>query len=169
MHCNSLYQYRLREGDKFTVSTDDSRKQCLRHHNVDTVGLSQTLGHILPPEEDTNLSVSELQYWLMSGSAYDLYKQTSEYLSLKHRLITKAGARPFLFLRNPDGVCTPACQQNYCWEKGGTPRELGRGESFSNNAFSWWALLTTGYLNLALQADPSLKLVHIWNEPDLVS
>ena len=137
----------------------------LQRHNIDTVGLSQTLGHILPSEQNTNLSLSGLQYWLMSGSAHQLYQQTSEYLSLKNKLIRKAGARPFLFLQNPDGECAPACQQSYCWNKGGTPRAFKQGES---HTFGWWALLFAGYLDLALKADPSLDLVHIWNEPDRV-
>ena len=91
----------------------------LGNHHVDTVGLSQTLGQILPSSLP-DLSVSGLQYWLMSGRAYEQYAQTSEYFALKSRQAQKAGARPMLFLRNPDGWCEPMCQQAYCWKRGET-------------------------------------------------
>ena len=41
--------------------------------------------------------------------------------------------------------------------------------SYRNHVFDWWALLFAGNLDLALKADPSLRMVHIWNEPDIVS
>ena len=151
-----------------TVDTE----QWIRHFkqlHVDTVGLSQTLGDILP-DSLPDLTVSGLQYWLMSGRAFQLYQQSSQYFYLNSRLAQQAGARPLLFLRNPDGWCEPPCQQAYCWMRGGTPRVHSQWhDNYRNHMFDWWALLFAGNLDLALKADPSLRMVHIWNEPDIVS
>lgn len=137
----------------------------LSDHNIDTVGFGTTLSTLLPTGE-YSMTTSTLQEWFSSGSAYKRYKRTGDFLTLKARGIRKAGALPFLFIRNPLEGCTPFCEKENCWNRGGTPK------SNSNNdqrMFQWWTTLITGYLSLALKADPNIDIIHIWNEPDSVN
>ena len=136
----------------------------LRRHNVNVLGLGQTLGSVLPNR--VKLSVEALRKWMNSQAAFDMYKKSPEYLVLKSRGVRKAGATPFLFLKNADGVCSPYAEQVNCWSWG-TPKPLDFCNQTSD-VFDWWATLLDGYFNLSKKADPGLDIVHIWNEPDSV-
>lgn len=145
-----------------------SGSRFLSKHNIDTVGIgSTTLNLILPTNQYSGHSISSLQKWFSSGYAYHKYRKTPDYYALRSRKIRKGGARPFLFLRNIMGTCDPYCQRVNCLSKGGTPKSSNGGSNSGNN-FSWWSTLITGYLKLALKADPDINTVHIWNEPDTV-
>lgn len=60
----------------------------------------------------------------------------------------------------------PYCQKVNCWNEGGTPKAFDN--QYDTEGFEWWTTLITGYLKLALEADPNIDTVHIWNEPDQV-
>ena len=144
--------------------TNDLGVTVLRRFRVDSVGLGQTLGHVLPQVANTSLNTSAaLAAWLSSPAAKELYERTSQYQILKSRVMWKGGARPFIFLKNPDGNCTPAVEAEECLAHG-TPISLD-----SPVHFGWWAELFTGYLQFCLAADPGIDTVHIWNEPNTVS
>lgn len=127
---------------------------------------STTLNSILPTSPYTGHSLSSLKEWFKSGYAYSKFKRTSDYYALRSRGIRKSGARPFLFIRNIPGTCRPYCQKVNCFSEAGTPK--ASTNSNQKNDFSWWATLITGYLELALKADPDIDTVHIWDEPDTV-
>ena len=138
--------------------------QYLSDHNIDTVGVgSTTLDSILPTSQYTGHTLSSLELWFKSGYAYSKFKKTSDYYALSSGGIRKSGGHPFLLIRNIPGVCSPYCQKMNCFSEAGTPK------TNANSNFSWWSTLITGYLKLALKADPNIDTVHIWNEPDTVS
>lgn len=116
------------------------------------------------PQSSGKVDVPALVQWFGEGSALRRYMQTEDYPALVSRGIRRAGARPFLFVRNVDGSCSPYCQTANCWSNGGTPKSSGDWEGFR-----WWSALVEGYLGLALEADPDIDTVHLWNEPDSVS
>lgn len=162
-HCtNPLTVFFTCSEENNNITSQSSRQyiRSLRQHNIDTVGLEQPLSSILPAGND-HISILELQYWLMSGNARSLYEQTGEYRLLNKRWLRSGGAQPFLFLNNDRTNCSPP---SICLSE-------RRMESMQhlNNSFDWWALLLTGYLDLVKKADSALRLVHIWNEPDIVS
>lgn len=131
---------------------------------MDAVGLGQTLGSVLP--NGVKLSVKALKKWMNSEAAFNMYKESPEYSLLKSHGVRRAGATPFLFLKNPDGVCSPYAEQVNCWS-GGTPKPLDLYNQ-SSDLFDWWATLLDGYFNLSKKADPKMDIIHIWNEPDAV-
>ena len=137
----------------------------LRNQYVDTIGLGQSFPLALPPGPNVRLSVAELSEWLNSTEARMQYEQTAEYEVLKSRGIQRGGAKPFIFLKNPDGYCTPNCEAAECYPIAGTPKTLNT----TTETFAWWSTLFVGYFNFCIGADPGIDLVHIWNEPNAVS
>ena len=122
--------------------------------------MGTTINTVLP-QSGGDMDVATLVQWFSNSGALRRYLQTEDYPTLVSRGIRRAGARPFLFV---DGACSPYCQRANCWNNGGTPKySNGRG------SFQWWSVLINGYLSLALDADPDIDMVHLWNEPDSVS
>ncbi len=113
------------------------------------------------------MNKSQLANWLQSPQAKEQYQKTNEYAVLSSRGIRKGGAVPFIFLKNPDGSCSPDCENRECYPTAGTP--LATNASSPQERFAWWSTLFVGFFNFCIQADPDINLVHIWNEPNSVS
>ncbi len=139
----------------------------LRQYNIDTIGLAHKLGAVLPQAPNTTLNTSQLVSWLQSPQAKEQYQKLNEFAVLSSRGIRKGGAVPFIFLKNPDGSCSPDCENRECYPNAGTP--LAMNASSPQERFSWWSTLFVGFFNFCIQADPDINLVHIWNEPNSVS
>ena len=154
--CCSAYKG---SGDFINKSSAD----VLRRFHVDAVGLGQILGSALPQSANSSLNTSAaLAAWLSSSAAGKLYESTKQYQVLRNRVLWMGGARPFVFLKNPDGNCSPAVEAAQCMMHG-TPIPLDPPEHFA-----WWAELFGGYFQLCRAADPGIDTVHIWNEPNAV-
>lgn len=147
-------------------ANEDGQKFLIQHH-IDTVGLGNILGDVLPQGSNTSLNTLQLKKWLESDDAQMMYEATIEYKLLSGRWLEKAGAKPFIFLKNPDGYCTPHCEALQCLPQDGTPEALNG--STPEEKFRWWSELFAGFLNFIMKADPEVDLVHIWNEPNAVS
>ena len=104
-------------------ATANGQEFLLQNH-IDTVGLGDILGYVLPHGSNVSLNTSELQMWLKSGAALAMYKTSNEYKLLSERWLEKAGVKPFIFLKNPDGSCTPHCEAEQCLPTAGTPKAL---------------------------------------------
>lgn len=138
-----------------------SSVEVLRRFHVDAVGLGQVLGSALPQSTNSSLNTSAaLAAWFSSSAASRLYESTKQYRILRNRVLWTGGARPFIFLKNPDGNCSPAVEAEEC---------MMHGTPISRDSFAWWAELFAGYFQLCKSADPGINTVHIWNEPNSVS
>ena len=120
------------------------------------------VGRVLPTVNKT-LSVQELKEWMSSEKAREYFEATTTYTLLKSQAITKAGSQLMLFLR--DTSCKPYCASVECYENL-TPSPLN-GTS-KENEFDWWATLITGFYRFCAETDPTVNLMHIWNEPNTV-
>ena len=129
--------------------------------------MGQILGDILPQGRHVLLNTTQLRKWLESSDAKTQYEATKESKVLAGKWLEKAGAKPFIFLKNPDGFCKPDCEELQCLPAAGTPRALNG--STSEERFEWWTTLFAGFIGFVMQADPGVELVHIWNEPNVVS
>ena len=136
-------------------------------NHIDYVGLGNILGNILPQGSSASLNTSQLKEWLETDEAQAMFEATAEHELLSGRWLEKAGAKPFIFLKNPDGSCAPHCETLQCLPFGGTPEILNG--STPEEKFRWWSELIVGFFNFVMKADPDVDLVHIWNEPNAVS
>ncbi|XP_065909879.1 uncharacterized protein [Dysidea avara] len=100
---------------------------------------------------------------MSSEKAREYFEATTTYTLLKSQAITKAGSQLMLFLR--DTSCKPYCASVECYENL-TPSPLN-GTS-KENEFDWWATLITGFYRFCAETDPTVNLMHIWNEPNTV-
>ena len=144
--------------------------------------MGQILGDILPQHRHVLLNTTQLRKWLESSDAKTQYEATKESKVLAGKWLEKAGAKPFIFLKNPDGFCKPDCEELQCLPAAGTLRALNGSTSeerfewwvtlngsTSEERFEWWVTLFAGFIGFVMQADPGVELVHIWNEPNVVS
>ena len=158
-HCLSSSAY-----NNILDFTSKEAVEFLKQHNVDFVGLGKIVGRVLPSSKSA-LNTTMLRQWFESGEAWNLYQTTEEYKVLQSRGIHTAGAKPFIYLKNPDGSCFPYAEQLNCYSSG-TPVALNG--STVEERFLWWSTLFSGYFNCCKRIDPSIDYVHIWNEPNVV-
>jgi hypothetical protein len=143
-------------------------QQLVRELGIRSIGVQAVVTRFAPP----NLSVAALAKWFApddpeSGSSPALryvnatWNSTALLRVLASNGIRAAGAEPWIFLKTGDGKpCEGTAAEGHCFAAAGTPRPDANGD------WSWWSTLFVGVFSVLHRLDPSLRYVHLWNEPN---
>jgi len=140
-------------------------QQLARELGITSIGIPAPMSSFAKP----GLSTSQLRSWFApgaDGSDSKAVKHLQSWYPAYVKLIAgkgvaKAGAVPWTYLKMGDGKpCTGTAAAGHCFPNEGTPKPDASG------SWAWWCELFVGSFKLMRSLDPSLKYVHIWNEPN---
>jgi hypothetical protein len=140
-------------------------QKLVRELDIRSIGIQAIVTSFAPP----NLTLPELRTWFVkdstNGSSPALRYITKNHQSLVTLIssqgIRAAGAEPWVYLKTGDGAkCKGNAAEGHCFPVAGSPKPDSTGD------WSWWSTLFAGSFRVLRQLDPSLRYLHIWNEPN---